>query len=62
MNYFKKGGILMIDNNHSNYYDKDRNKIEKANRKEELKSIEKGLLDQSDMLTTTVILWNKIGQ
>jgi|GEM_PF-6408016 len=52
----------MIDNNHSNYYDKDRNKIEKANRKEELKSIEKGLLDQSDMLTTTVILWNKIGQ
>ncbi|MGH4050632.1 MAG: hypothetical protein ACREVX_04650 [Clostridium sp.] len=52
----------MIDNNNSNYYDKDRNKIEKANRKEELKSIEKGILDQSDTLTSTVILWNKIDQ
>ena len=51
----------MIDNK-NNYYNEDRDKIEKANRIEELKSIEKGILDQSDSLTSTVIFWNKIDQ
>lgn len=51
----------MIDNK-NNYYDEDRNKIEKANRINELKSIEEGLLNESDELTSTIIMRHQITQ
>jgi hypothetical protein len=51
----------MIDNK-NNYYDEDRNKLERANRRDELKSIEKGILDESDELTSTIIMRHQITQ
>ncbi len=51
----------MIDNK-NNYYDEDRNKIEKANRRAELKSIEKGILDESDEITSTIIMHHQLKQ
>jgi hypothetical protein len=51
----------MIDNK-NNYYDEDRNKLEKANMRDELKSIEKGILEESDELTSTIIMRHQITQ
>ncbi|MBZ9609272.1 hypothetical protein G9F73_015885 [Clostridium estertheticum] len=38
------------------YYDEDRDKIEKANKIEDLQNLEKVLLEPSDALTSTIIL------
>lgn len=38
------------------YYDEDRDKIEKANKIEDIQNLEKVLLEQSDALTSTIII------
>lgn len=57
----------MIDNK-NDYYNEDRdkiekfNKIEESNKIEELKSIEKSILDESDELTSTIIIRHQLKQ
>ena len=42
--------------NNDIYYNEDRDKIEKANRTQDLENLEKVIMEQSDAITSTVIL------